>query len=98
VPPGDWAGQTTDTIVRLVEQVRDRTTVPLLTASRGVVFGLLAGIIGIAAVTLLLVMVVRILDIVLPSEVWLAYLVLGTVLVIAGAVFMRKRRSNMEAA
>jgi len=96
-PPQDFAGQTTDTIVRLVEQVRDRTTVPLLTASRGLVFGLLAGIIGIAALTLLFVMVVRILNIVLPSGVWVAYLVLGVVLVIAGAVLMRMRRAKLEA-
>jgi uncharacterized protein YacL len=93
-PGADWAGQTTDTIVRIVEQVRDRTTVPLLTASRGLVFGLLAGIIAIAVLTLAFVMVVRILDIVLPSGVWVAYLVLGLVLVVAGAILMRKRRST----
>jgi hypothetical protein len=96
-PPADFAEQTTDTIVRLVGQVRDKTTVPLLTVTRGLVFGLLAGIIGIAALTLLFVMIVRILEIVLPSGVWVAYLVLGLVLVIAGAVLMRKRRTKLEA-
>ena len=50
-----------------------------------------------AVVTLLFVMVVRILDIVLPSGVWVAYLVLGLLLVIVGAVLMRKRRRNVEA-
>ena len=47
--------------------------------------------------TLLFVMIVRILEIVLPSGVWVAYLVLGLVLVIAGAVLMRKRRTKLEA-
>lgn len=93
-PGADWAGQTTATIVRLVEQVRDRTTVPLLTASRGLVFGLLAGIVGLAALVLAFVMVVRILNIVLPSGVWAAYLALGLALVLVGAVLMRKRRAT----
>jgi hypothetical protein len=102
VPPGtaapgpspDWASQATGTIVRLVEQARDRTTVPLLTAGRGLVFGILAAIVGTTAVVLLLVMILRILDIVLP--VWASYLVLGILLTIVGAVLMRMRRQKLE--
>jgi hypothetical protein len=96
-PNPDWASQTTESIVRVVGQVRDRTTLPLLTASRGIVFGLLAAIVGVAALVLFLVLTLRVLDIVLPRGVWLAYLVLGIVFVIAGAVLMRLRRSSLEA-
>jgi hypothetical protein len=94
-PSGDWATQTTDTIVRFVEQARDRTTVPLLTAGRGLVFGILAAIVGITALVLALVLVLRLLDLFLP--VWASYLVLGILLVIVGAVLMRLRRQQLEA-
>ena len=45
----DWPAQAADTIVRVVGQVRDRTTGPAITAARAVVFGLLAAILGTVA-------------------------------------------------
>jgi hypothetical protein len=51
----------------------------------------------VATLVLFLVLTLRVLDIVLPRGVWLAYLVLGIVFVIAGAVLMRLRRSSLEA-
>ena len=42
----DWPAQAADTIVSVVEKVRDRTTGPAITATRAVVFGLLAAMLG----------------------------------------------------
>ena len=51
----NWAADIADTIERVVATVRDRTTKPLVTASRAIVFGLLAAMLGVVAVTLLLI-------------------------------------------
>jgi uncharacterized protein YacL len=94
-PGGDWAAQTADTIERLVGQIRSRTTRPAVTAARGLVYGLLAAILGIAAVVLLIAALVRILAVLLP-EVWMAYLLLGVVFTVVGAVLMLKRHAPPE--
>ncbi len=93
-PPPDWPAQATDTVVRAVDQVRSRTTRPAVTAARGVVFGLLALVLGVTALVLLSVGVVRLLDVVLPRGVWLVYLVLGVVFCIIGAVFWHRRHAH----
>jgi uncharacterized protein YacL len=92
---GDWASQTADTIERLVGQIRAKTTKPAVTAARGLVYGLLAGILGIVALVLLIVALVRVLVVVLP-EVWMAHLVLGLLFVIVGTVLMVKRHAPPE--
>jgi hypothetical protein len=88
---GDWPAQATDAIVNAVGAVRDRTTGPITTAARGLVFGLFAGVLGLVVAVLGIIAVVRILDVVLPSGIWLPYLVLGAVFVLAGALVFRKR-------
>ena len=53
VPPppntSDWPAQATDTIVNLVDQVRAKTTGPAITVARGLVFGLIVGVLGLMA-------------------------------------------------
>ncbi len=90
-PGADWAEQTTDTIVRLVGTAREKTTGPLLKGARAVVYGLLAAICGIAALVLVIIIVVRVLDIVVPGDVWAAYLILGVVFCLAGLLVWRRR-------
>lgn len=96
----NWAADVTDLIERTVSQVRHRTTRPIVMAARGVVFGLLAGITGIVALTLLIVALFRglqaILEVPLDHEtaVWVSYLLVGVLLVIAGLVAMAKRHSQ----
>jgi hypothetical protein len=46
---------------------------------------------------LIVIAAIRLLDEVLPSGVWLAYLVLGVVFVIAGALVFRKRNQPAAA-
>ena len=88
---GDWPARAADVIVNVVGLVRDNTTGRITTIARGFVFGLFAAVIGTAVLVLVIIASIRLLDQVLPSGVWLAYLVLGLVVVIAGALVFRKR-------
>ncbi len=96
-PTGDWAAQAADTIERVVGQIRSRTTQPAIKAARGLVYGLLAGILGIAVFVWIFVALFRVLDIVLPGGMWAAYLLMGVVFVIIGAILMRMRHAPPEA-
>ena len=55
---GDWPAQATETIVGLVDTVRQKTTGPATTAVRAAVWGLLIAIVGTAALVLFLVLFV----------------------------------------
>ncbi len=80
----DWAGQTADTIERLVETVRSNTSDRLVSLARLVVFGLLAAMLATAALVLLAILVVRLLDSYLPGGVWVVYLLLGGIFTVVG--------------
>jgi hypothetical protein len=95
-PSGDWAAQVADRIVDLVGQVRDRTTQPVVTATRGIVFGLLALVLGLAAVVLIAITLVRVLTY-LPGGVWVAHLITGSLFLIVGIVAMVKRHPPTDA-
>jgi hypothetical protein len=96
----NWAADIADTIERVVGTVRDRTTKPLVKASRAVVFGTLTVILGIVAITLLIVMLTRamqaLLDIWLRHEVsvYVSYLIVGGIFCLGGAFVLSKRFSN----
>jgi hypothetical protein len=94
-PAPDWAARTADSIERVVTTVRDRTTRPVLIAGRAVVFGLLAAIVGVAAVVLLSIIVVRVL-VILTDRAWLGELILGALFVIVGLVLLRLRRTAVQ--
>ena len=85
----DWPAQIADTAARLVEQVRDKTTRPAITAARAVVFGLVALSIGVVAVFLLLIGTIRMVNGYLPGKVWTTYLLLGGIFTVAGALLFR---------
>ena len=92
---GDWPSQAADTIVNVVETVRDRTTGPLIVVARALVFGVFIGTIGSAVVVLAIIGTIRLLDRILPSSVWLPYLVLGIVFVAVGAIIFRRRNQSL---
>jgi drug/metabolite transporter (DMT)-like permease len=87
----DWAVQTADTIERYVGTVRSKTTEPVERVARILVYGLVATILGIAALALLMILVIRVLDIAIPGEVWSAYFVAGGIFTIAGLLLWSKR-------
>ena len=91
---GDWPAQATDTIVNVVGAVRDRTTGPVTTAARSVVFGLLASLLAVAVAVLLVIVLVRLLDEALPSGVWVAYLILGALFALVGALVFHQRKAG----
>ncbi len=96
----DWATKTVDFIDRWVGLVRDRTTRPLIAVVRGIVFGVLI-LTGVALVAVLgLIGLTRGLQAALDAglsrdaAVWASYLIIGSVLFLAGIVIARKQRSN----
>jgi hypothetical protein len=96
----NWAADIADTIERVVGTVRDRTTKPLVTASRAIVFGLLAAMLGVVAVTLLLIVATRatqaLLDIWFRHEVsvYLSYFIVGGIICLGGVFVLSRRFSN----
>ncbi len=80
----DWTTDAVDALDNAVGLIRDRTVVPAQKASRAVVSGLLVAFFVLVAVLLLAIALFRVL-VVLVDEVWLAYLILGGIFVIAGA-------------
>ena len=87
----DWVSQALDTLERVIDTIRSKTSEPLLKVVQTIVFGMLAA--GLAITMLLLITIggVRMLDAYLPQGVWLAYFVMGSVLILIGLVAWRKR-------
>ena len=92
----DWAADTADRIEAFVDAVRSRTSVPLAKVARGVVFGIIAGVMGVVALLMLLVALLRMLDNYLPGNVWSAHLFLGVVFTVLGLLIWRRRRPKDE--
>lgn len=97
-PPPDWSAQAADTVVDLIDNVRSKTTGPLLTAAKAVVYGIVAAVLGVAALVLLSVALLRFVDVYLPNEVWLAYFLVGGLFVAGGLLLWSKRRPPAESA
>jgi hypothetical protein len=89
---GDWPVRATDTVERVVETVRSKTTGPAIVASRAIVYGLVGVVLAIIALVLVVAAAVRVLDVLLPRGVWLPDLVLGVVTGVLGLLLWRKRR------
>ena len=93
----DWPAQAADTIERVVQDVRAKTTGPAINAARWLVAGTFLAIAGVTALVLVLVLLVRVLDVYLPDawvgddHVWFVYLLLGTALSVAGLVILGRR-------
>ena len=98
----EWAADLADTVERVVGQVRERATTPVVHVTRAIVYGLLAVMLGIVAVTLLLVGITRglqsFLDIWLDHDqsVYISYMIVGGILCLAGALFLWRRRPTTE--
>jgi hypothetical protein len=98
----DWPAQAADTIVRVVGQVREKTTGPAITASRAVVFGLLAAVLGTVLLVAFSMVLLRVtvigvtealdaLDLERPGRaVWIAYFVDTALFALIGLVIWRK--------
>lgn len=90
---GSWPDQATDLIVQGVGTVRDKTVGPAMTVARGIVYGLFATILGVAAIVLACILTVRIITVYLPgNRVWIPELGLGIVLCMGAGVLWSKAR------
>lgn len=100
----DWAANTTDTVVRLVDNVKAKTTKPAVMAARGLVFGLLALFLGLFAIVLLLVGLTRGLQSAIEPltnqdrAVYISYFTVGGVLSLIGLVLFKKRNAGSKRA
>ena len=97
----NWAADLADTVERVVGTVHDKTTKPLVTVARALVYGLLAAIVGLAALVLFVVMLTRGLQEFLDwvkvrrsAAVYISYLAVGGIFSAAGLFFLRKRYTN----
>ena len=89
--------QAADTVERVVGSIRDKTALPLTTIARAVVFGLLAAVMGVAALVLVIVGLVRAVDVLTgDGNVWIAYLAIGGIFTLVGAFLLRKATTTRE--
>jgi hypothetical protein len=91
-PEADWATQTADQIEKVVVGIRSKTTDPIDRVVRIVVYGIVAAVLGVTAMVLLSISLVRALDVLLPGEVWAAHVLLGGIFTLVGLFLWAKRR------
>ena len=94
----DWPARLTQTLVGYVDTVRSKTTGNVLDKSRLVVYALAAALIGIVAVFIFFILLVRLvvsltelLPVIDEGETWGAYLFLGLVFSSIGALLWRRK-------
>jgi uncharacterized protein YacL len=80
----DWTTDAVDTLENVVAAVREKVVVPAENTTRAVVFGLLVAFFVLTAVFMLAIALFRVL-VVITDSVWLSYLILGGIFVLAGA-------------
>ncbi len=87
----DWTTDLLDRLDHYIEVVRSNTTDRLVKVARLLVYGLIAVIVGTMAGVVALIAVIRILDVVLPREVWLPYVLLGAIFLGLGLFLWSKK-------
>jgi hypothetical protein len=87
----DWTDQVADAIEGAVTTVRDKTVIPAEKVVRAVIAGLVVGFFAAAAALLAAIGFFRLLDVYLPGDVWVPYLLLGGIFTVAG-LFCWSRR------
>lgn len=87
----DWAVQTADTVERVVGTIRDKTSVPLTTVARALVYGLVAAVMAVVVAVLVAIALVRAIDVFTgEGNVWIAHFAVGGIFSLAGAFLLRK--------
>ena len=87
----DWADQVTDLFVDLVDNVRDKTTGPILKVARGVVYGIVAFVVLVFVAIAGLILLGRI-AFLIPVEEWIVYLGFGVIFSALGFFLWSKRQ------
>ncbi len=95
----NWAPELADQITDFIGNIRDKTTNNAIKLARGLVFGLLALLLGVVALVLLLIGATRGLQALIDlgtsweRAVYVSYFVVGGILTLAGLFLMGKRTS-----
>ncbi len=87
----DWTTDLLDRLDHYIEVVRSNTTDRLVKVARLLVYGVIAAIAGAMAGVVGLIALIRILDVVLPREVWLPYVLLGAIFLGLGMFLWSKK-------
>jgi tetrahydromethanopterin S-methyltransferase subunit G len=87
----DWTKDLLDRLDHYIDVVRSNTTDRLVKVARVLVYGLVIAIMGTMVAIISLITLIRVLDIVLPREVWLPYVVLGAIFLILGLFAWSKK-------
>ena len=90
----DWATQVVDTLEGVVGAIKSKTTEPALNIVRTIVYALMGVGLGFAALLLMTIGAVRLLDAYLPQGVWLAYLLIGGIFLVFGLLAWSKRTAK----
>ena len=90
----DWAGSLVNRIVEVVQRVRSVTTQPAVTASRGIVYGLVAAVCLIAALVLVGLGLFRLADLGLPGGSWVVHLGAGGLFCLLGRLLWSRRAAG----
>jgi hypothetical protein len=92
-PSQDWASKTAAQIGAGVDAVRAKTVEPLFRLPRFVGFGLIGATVGLFIAVLLFNIVVRVLtDYLFGERVWITYLILSGIFVLAGVFLWRRAK------
>ncbi len=93
----NWADEPTDTVVRLVGKVRDNGTTKVVYVARGVVYGIIAAFLGIFALVILVIGLMRAIQSALDWQfdhdrsVYISYLLVGGIFALVGLLLFKKR-------
>ncbi|MGH9205292.1 MAG: hypothetical protein ACRD1G_01825 [Acidimicrobiales bacterium] len=88
-----WPAQAADTVETIVTTVADKTVGPLTLVARGLVFGIVVGIMAQAALVFATIGLIRLLDIyAFPGRIWATYALVGGIFVLLGSFLWIKRR------
>jgi uncharacterized membrane protein len=90
----DWTTDAAEAIDNAVGIVRERTVEPVQAVARAVIYGLLAVLILLPAVTMLTIAVFRLLTIAFDGHVWAAWSLLGGIFLGLGCLLWSKRNSR----
>jgi len=95
----NWATETTDKLVGVIDNIRAQTTQKVVYVARGAVFGVLAALLGMFIAIVALVGLMRGFQALLElavgwnRAVYLSYLIVGGILSTVGLVLFRKRNA-----
>jgi len=95
----NWATETTDKLVSLIDNVRAQTTQKVVYAARGAVFGVIAVLLGTLIAVIAVVGLMRGLQALLElavgwdRAVYLSYFIVGAVFSLVGLIMFRKRNA-----